>query len=234
MFEWYFLQPRVTAPPPRSRVWTWQTPEDGVSYSDFLSLPIGAIKAFYQANLRFNTEVEGRGSQIAQKYNVDFSKTIGVTWRGTDCVTDGRPYMPIETYFPFLDDILEGEPDLRIAATAEEQGILDALLKQKPVAWMLYTRTELGSKLWCALEKEADARAYSELYRDDAKPRVVAVYAAPPPDAEAVRLVLDYYGGYPMGRLGERAKTFLLRIGALTSEGTLTDVGRAYLKDKPA
>lgn len=135
MFDWYFEQPAVTVAtaPPRELTWTWSTCLETGNHA-FMSQPLGVIKAFYRKNLRLNADVCARGDAIAQRYAIDFSKTIGVTWRGTDCVLDGRPMMPIETYFPFIDAILEKEPDLRIACTAEEDGVLDSLLARYPTA----------------------------------------------------------------------------------------------------
>ena len=136
MFEWYFKQPMVPQGqvPPLDRVWTWESCPELGRYS-FMSLPLSDIRAYYQKHLHFNDVVEARGHLLATKYNLDFDKLIGLTWRGTDCVTDGRPWMPIETYFPFLDDILTQEPDLRIMATAEEASVLDPLLRRYPQAF---------------------------------------------------------------------------------------------------
>lgn len=140
-FDWYFEQPMIPSPPPPAdRVWTWQTPPPDLAkalgeYN--LYGPVPQIKEFYRKNLKLNSAVNARGEALVKKYCIDFSKTIGVTWRGTDSIIDGRPRMPIETYFPFLDDILEKEPGLRIMATAEEEGILDPLLARYPSAFKI-------------------------------------------------------------------------------------------------
>lgn len=139
MFDWYFEQPHADHCDllTRDETWTWQVPPPAANYGEFLSLPLDAIKAHYQKNLRLNADVCARGEALARKYDVDFTKTLGVTWRGTDCVLDGRPMMPIETYFPFIDDILTDAPDVRIACTAEEEGVLDALLLRYPQAFKI-------------------------------------------------------------------------------------------------
>lgn len=121
------------------RVWTWETPPPDLAKAQgehCLYGPVPQIKEFYKKYLRFNPVVNGRGEAFVKKYNIDFDKTIGVTWRGTDSIIDGRPRMPIETYFPFIDDILEKDPTLRIMCTAEED-ILYPLLQRYPNAFKI-------------------------------------------------------------------------------------------------
>lgn len=136
MFEWYFDQPVVNERPPREATWTYSNCPTMGTY-DLMSQPLDVLKAYYRRHLRLNAEVCARGESLARRYDVDFAKTIGVTWRGTDCVLDGRPMMPIDVYFPFLDDILAREPGLRIACTAEEEGVLDPLLARYPQAFSI-------------------------------------------------------------------------------------------------
>lgn len=135
-YDWYFVQPFFETPPVKDAVWTWENWKDP-SPIPFMAQPLQVIKDYYKKHLKFNSVVNERGMKLVDKYNIDFSKTIGITWRGTDVVLDGRPIMPIETYFPFIDDILEKEPLLRIAATAEEEHILDPLLKRYPQAFKI-------------------------------------------------------------------------------------------------
>lgn len=141
MFDWYFEQPHVDAPPPREEVWTWETPSPalGAALGEhcLVGQPLADLKAFYRKNCRLNAAVQARGALLVEKYNLDFKNLIGITWRGTDCVIDGRPRMPIETYFPFIDDVLEKEPHLRIACTAEEEGVLGPLLSRYPQAFVI-------------------------------------------------------------------------------------------------
>ncbi len=138
MFEWYFQQPLFAGhpapPPPRDQVWTWENCKE-LGVDPLMSRPLAYMKDYFKRNIRFNSEVDRRGAILAAKYALDFPNLIGVTWRGTDCVTDGRPYMPIETYFPFIDDILAKEPQMRIACTAEEESVLDPLLRRYPQAF---------------------------------------------------------------------------------------------------
>lgn len=136
-FEWYFKQPKVDYIPERNEVWTWEY--DGAKMGDFhlMAQPLSVIRDYYKKNLHFSDEVNERGEMLVEKYWIDFKKTIGVTWRGTDVYLDGRPRVPIETYFPFIDDILEKEPDLRIACTAEELTILGPLLARYPNAFKI-------------------------------------------------------------------------------------------------
>lgn len=141
MFDWYFKQPLFDAPPERTETWTWEyNPEAG--QHNFMSQPLDVIKAYYREHCRFSDAVEARGRALAEKYAIDFGNTLAVTWRGTDCVTDGRPRLPIEVYFPFIDEIISEHPGLRIFATAEEEGVLDALLLRYPQA---FTITEFYS-----------------------------------------------------------------------------------------
>jgi hypothetical protein len=146
MYEWYFEQPLFKEAPPREKVWIWEhCPELGTY--PFMSQPLAVIRAYYQKHLRFNAVVNARGDALVKKYGIDFNKTIGITWRGTDNVTDGRPRLPIELYFPFIDDILAKDPDLRIMATAEETGILAPLLARYPSAFMVeeFRSSPMGS-----------------------------------------------------------------------------------------
>ena len=130
MYDWYFKQPKVSVPP-RVDVWEWENcPEAG--QFPFMSQPLSVIKEYYQKHLHFNEETDRRGLQLVSKYNIDFKKTIGISWRGTDIYLDGRPRINIETYFKFIDEILEKDPDMRIMATAEEESILDPLFARYP------------------------------------------------------------------------------------------------------
>lgn len=131
-FEWYFKQPKSTTP--GSEVWTWETWQDP-SPVPFMSQPLSVIKDYYKRHLKFSDEVNARGWAIQEKYDIDFGNTIGITWRGTDIYLDGRPRIPIETYFPFIDQVLT--PGMRIMCTAEEQGILDPLLARYPQAFVI-------------------------------------------------------------------------------------------------
>jgi hypothetical protein len=133
-YNWYFAQPKINNIP--SEVWLWEKWADPCPVS-FMAQPLSVIKEYYKKHLHFNDATNLRGQAIVDKYGIDFSKTIGITWRGTDVYLDGRPRMPIETYFPFIDDILEKQPDLRIAATAEEETILDPLLARYPQAFTI-------------------------------------------------------------------------------------------------
>lgn len=137
MYDWYFEQPLFSSPPPRTEVWTWETPRPEMSVHSFMSQPLPVIKEFYKKHCRLNATVRARGEALVKKYGLDFSKVIGVTWRGTDCVTDGRPMIPIETYFPFIDEILANEPDMRIMATAEEEEVLEPLLERYKQAFIV-------------------------------------------------------------------------------------------------
>jgi hypothetical protein len=143
MYDWYFIQPiwdgvpLFDCVPPADETWVWHEthPEMGQYY--LYSAPLAEIKEWYRENLRFSTAVEARGQVLASKYKIDFANTIGVTWRGTDIYLDGRPRLPIDLYFPFIDKILREHPERRIACTAEEDGILDPLLARYPQAFRI-------------------------------------------------------------------------------------------------
>lgn len=138
MFNWYFKQPKVATPPSRNEceIWTWEQWADPTAVS-FMAQPLAVIKEYYKKHLHFSEVVNQRGQELVDKYNIDFANTIGVTWRGTDNVTDGRPRLSISTYFPFIDDILQMNPNCRIMATAEEESILDPLLERYPQAFKI-------------------------------------------------------------------------------------------------
>lgn len=137
MYDWYFEQPHFKTPPPKTEVWTWEWAQKEVGDYPLMSQSLYVMKEFFKKHCRLNQVVNTRGEALVSKYGIDFNKTIGITWRGTDCVTDGRPYMPIETYFPFIDDILEKEPDLRIMCTAEEEKILEPLFARYKTAFKI-------------------------------------------------------------------------------------------------
>jgi hypothetical protein len=147
MYDWYFKQPKTDTIPIRERTWTWENWVDP-SHVPLMAQPLSVIKDYYKKNLHFNEETNKRGQAIVDRYNIDFSKTIGITWRGTDIYLDGRPRIPIEKYFRFVDELLEQEPGLRIATTAEENGILDPLLARYPNSFLIeeFIQAPLNSK----------------------------------------------------------------------------------------
>lgn len=144
-YDWYFIQPHFdSGPEGNHEVWLWKTKEDK---GQFFGQSLADCKAYYKKTLKFNNYVNLRGQQLVDKYQIDFSKTIGVTWRGTDIRLDGRPYLPIETYYPWIDDILNEHPDYRIICTAEETQILDPLLaRYNAVAIEEFEQSMRGSK----------------------------------------------------------------------------------------
>lgn len=143
MYQWFFEQPIFKDKPADGVKWMWGQMDTG----QFFSQSLADCKAFYKKTLKFNDTVNLRGQQLVDKYQIDFSKTIGLTWRGTDIHLDKRPYLPIETYFPFIDDILNANPDFRIVCTAEETQILDPLLKKyNAVVIEEFEQVPIGSK----------------------------------------------------------------------------------------
>ena len=136
-YDWYFEQPKRPMPAAgRREEYTWEYFIDPIPVP-LMSQPLSVIKDYYKKNLHFNEETNKRGQAIAEKYKIDFSNTIGISWRGTDIYLDGRPRIPIEKYFRFIDEILEKTPDFRIACTAEEEKILDPLFKRYPNAFLI-------------------------------------------------------------------------------------------------
>lgn len=136
-FEWYFKQPKVERAL-RTEVWTWETWVDNAHHTaPFMSQPLQVIKDYYKKYLKFSDEVEARGQAIVDKYGLKFDEIIGITWRGTDVYLDGRPRIPIETYYPFIDEILNDHPDMVLMCTAEEETILDPLLKRYPNSFII-------------------------------------------------------------------------------------------------
>jgi len=149
MYEWYFKQPNHVFEWEVDQidcVFTWEDWIDDCPIP-FMSQPLSVIKDYYKKNLHFNEETNKRGNELVKKYNIDFSKTIGITWRGTDIYLDGRPRIPIEKYFRFVDELLE-QGDYRIACTAEESGILDPLFARYPNAFLIeeFIQAPLNSK----------------------------------------------------------------------------------------
>lgn len=150
-YDWYFKQPMINQTD-HYHIWTWEAPNWGSHYDinkyQLMAEPLSTIKSFYKKHLKFSDVVNEHGEALVKKYNLDFSKLIGITWRGTDIYLDGRPRMPIETYFPFIDDILEKEPDLKLVCTAEETQILDSLLARYPNAFVIeeFYQAPNGSK----------------------------------------------------------------------------------------
>lgn len=139
-YEWYFIQPLTDSPGERKEVWTWEHKGWGADITDdniLMHKPIEYMGDYFKKNLHFNSTVNERGVELAKKYGIDFSKTIGVTWRGTDNVTDGRITMPIERYYKWIDKALEEIPDAKIVCTAEEDGVLEPLLQRYPQAFIV-------------------------------------------------------------------------------------------------
>jgi hypothetical protein len=137
MYDWYFKQHFGGGQvPPRDRTFSWESMPE-LNTHNLYGQPIDEIKSFYREHFHYSDAVEARGQALVQKYGLDLSKTIGLTWRGTDAITDGRPRLPIELYYPFIDDILSREPGLRILATAEEHSVLDPLLARYPQAFTI-------------------------------------------------------------------------------------------------
>lgn len=146
-FEWYFKQPHGEKKyPVPVNVWTWERWKDP-SPVPFMSQPLSVIKDYYKKNLIFSDVVNERGEALVKKYNIDFSNTIGITWRGTDIYLDGRFRTPIERYYKHIDNFIEENNSLRIACTAEEDGILEPLLKRYPQAFKIdeFYQAPLGS-----------------------------------------------------------------------------------------
>jgi hypothetical protein len=143
MFEWYCEQPQWVGPgvPPRDGTWLWETSTETGAHC-LMGQPLAVIKDWYHKNLLFNVAVNSRATELTKKYNFEFSNTLAITWRGCDSYTDGRPKMPIETYYPFIDDILEKEPNLKIFATAEETTIVETLQQRYP---QIFTVSEFFS-----------------------------------------------------------------------------------------
>lgn len=154
-FMWYFKQPKIENPPPRNEceVWVWENWKDPTPVA-FMAQPLSVIRDYYKKHLHFSDEVEQRGQSLVDKYNIDFKKTIGITWRGGDIYleslngNEGRKYTPIEYYFEWIDKALEKIPDARIACTSEEEGILDPLFKRYPQAFLIdeFYQVPKGSK----------------------------------------------------------------------------------------
>jgi hypothetical protein len=157
MFDWYFEQPFINMNPNDRQyydVWTWEKEKWGANVHEnytskgLMNQPLEIIKSYFKNHLLFNDETNRRGNLLVEKYGIDFTKTIGITWRGTDIYLDGRPRMPIETYYRFIDDILEKNPDYHIACTAEETGILDPLFARYPNTFLIeeFTQAPIGAK----------------------------------------------------------------------------------------
>ncbi len=139
-YNWYFVQPKINNIP--SEVWLWEQWADPCPVS-FMAQPLSVIKEYYKKYLIFNDTTNARGQAIVDKYNIDFSKTIGLTWRGSDIYLEsingyeGRRYTPIEYYFEWIDKALEAIPDARIACTAEEEEILEPIFARYPQAFLI-------------------------------------------------------------------------------------------------
>lgn len=146
MFEWWFEQPFWKGPgvPPRDITWEWEhCPETGAHC--LMGQPLATIKMEYQRLLIFNPEVKARVAELVAKYSIDFKNTFALSWRGCDSVDDGRPRQAIETYFPYMDAVLEKEPNLRIFATAEETTVVEKIMARYPNA---FTISEFFTAPW--------------------------------------------------------------------------------------
>lgn len=138
MYNWFLKQPKSGQTCKEfSDLWTWETDGDKMQGHSLMSQPLSIIKEYYKKHLHFNDVVNARGQALVDKYKIDFKNTIGLTWRGTDAITDGRVRLSISVYYRFIDEILSANPNARIACTAEEQGILDPLLERYPQAFRI-------------------------------------------------------------------------------------------------
>lgn len=140
-YSWYFKQPMGQIA--MDNQWTWEIDGDKFGHHNLMTQPLNVIKEFYKKHLIFNEETNRRGQLIANKYNIDFSKIIGICWRGGDIYLEslngnqGRKYTSIEYYFEWIDKALEAIPDAKIACTSEEQEILEPLFKRYPQAFLI-------------------------------------------------------------------------------------------------
>ncbi len=137
MYNWYFKQPFTDIPGERKEAWVWEKVKWGADITDdnrLMNKPVNEMRDFFQKYLIFNDVVDTRGQALVDKYGIDFSKTIGITVRGTDNVTDGRFRIPIERYYKWIDKALMEIPDAKIVCTAEEAGHLAPLLVRYPQA----------------------------------------------------------------------------------------------------
>jgi len=133
MYEWWFEQPTVKQPYPPAcdAVFEWENMALTGKHV-LMGLPLPELKAYFQKHLIFNAEVERRTAELVAKYGIDFNNTMAVTWRGCDSTDDGRPRLDIGLYFPFIDEILEKDPNTRIFATAEETTVVDKVKARYP------------------------------------------------------------------------------------------------------
>ena len=137
-YSWWFKQPMFEEGeiPPMDETWTWEIDGEKMQGHSLMSQPLSVIKDFYKKNLIFNDILNERGEALVRKYGIDFAKTIGTCWRGSDIFLEslngnqGRKYTPIEYYFEWIDKALEAIPDALIACTSEESGILEPLFKR--------------------------------------------------------------------------------------------------------
>jgi hypothetical protein len=130
MFEWYFDQPWCQAERPAAApIWVYEDAHEMIS-----RYPIANFSAFFRQYLLFNAEVVARLEALLARYGLRPEQALAVSWRGTDNVIDGRPRIPIDSFFPVIDGILEAEPDLTIVAKPEERGAAEALLRRYPKA----------------------------------------------------------------------------------------------------
>ena len=128
MFAWYFDQPWCHDPPAvATETWVY---EDAYVLTN--QHPIANLEDFFQQYLVFNVDVIGRFEALLARYRLRPEQTIAVSWRGTDNVADGRPQVPIDSFFPVIDEILGAEPGLTIVAKPEERSAADALRRRYP------------------------------------------------------------------------------------------------------
>jgi hypothetical protein len=130
MFDWYFDQPWCTdAGATSDETWVFEDAHRLIE-----RYPIANVSTFFRQHLVFNADVVGRLDALLARYSLAPARAIAIAWRGTDNVTDGRARVPIESFFPAIDRILDAEPDLAIVAKPEERGAAEALLRRYPHA----------------------------------------------------------------------------------------------------
>jgi hypothetical protein len=124
----YFMKPDLTnvklpkidqsTPPPLD--WWWR------KYSE---LPLSETQLYLLAYFRPSSRVLAKVEEVLDQFDLDYSKIIGVHYRGTDKAQE-LDTIEVDFYFHELDQILAIEPDHRILLQTDDYAIVGSFLRR--------------------------------------------------------------------------------------------------------
>lgn len=136
MWEWYFDQPHgVMEAPSDCDTWTFiegKYPNE-FRYNHWSIEDLVYKQSIVSRLLIPNLPTLKFAASIQSKYGIKPSKTIAVSYRGNDAVTDSRRGMKsITYYFDTLNRLIEEHPDFLVWIQTDDSSVLDAFKDKYP------------------------------------------------------------------------------------------------------